>query len=312
MSDRKTELDAVAVASLLLCCVLWGLNHVATKLALAEIPPLLQASSRSFFAAILVLVWARVRGISVFDRDGTWAGGLLAGTLFAAEFACIFVGLQFTGASRMVVFIYLSPFVVALGMPALLGVEKLSAAQLGGLFAAFAGVASAFAEGFTAPAIGEHQWVGDGLGLAAAILWGATTLTIRASRLSVAVAEKTLLYQLAVSAVLLGIASPFFEAWPARITSASLLPLAFQTVIVTFASYLLWFWLIRHYPATQLSSFTLLTPIAGLLAGALLLHEPVTPRLVAALAAVAAGIAVVNRPKRQRAASGSLKPEPST
>jgi drug/metabolite transporter (DMT)-like permease len=312
MTDRKTELDAMAVASLLLCCVLWGLNHVATKLALAEIPPLLQASSRSLFAAILVLVWARVRGISVFDRDGTLPGGLLAGTLFAAEFACIFVGLQFTGASRMVVFIYVSPFVVALGMPLLLGVEKLSLVQLAGLFAAFAGVASAFAEGFTAPAIGEHQWLGDGLGVAAAILWGATTLTIRASRLSVAVAEKTLLYQLAVSAVLLGIASPFFEIWPTRITSASLLPLAFQTVIVTFASYLLWFWLIRHYPATQLSSFTLLTPIAGLLAGALFLHEPITPRLLAALGAVAAGIGIVNRPRRQGAASGSLKPEPST
>ncbi len=312
MVDRKTELDAVAVASLLLCCALWGVNHVATKLALAEIPPLLQASSRSLVAAMLVLAWARVRGIPVFDRDGTLAGGLLAGTLFAVEFACIFVGLQFTGASRMVVFIYLAPFVVALGMPVLLGVEQLSALQLGGLVAAFAGVASAFVEGFTAPAIGEHQWLGDGLGVAAAILWGATTLTIRATRLSGAVAEKTLLYQLLVSGILLGIASPFFETWPVKVTSASLLPLAFQTVIVTFASYLLWFWLVRHYPATQLSSFTLFTPIAGLLAGAVFLHEPITPRLVLALVAVAAGIAIVNRPRRQGAARGSLKPEPST
>jgi len=309
--ERKTELDAVAVASLFLCCVLWGVNHVATKLALAEIPPLLQASSRSLFAAMLVLLWARVRGIPVFDRDGTLAGGLLAGTLFALEFACIFVGLQFTGASRMVVFIYLAPFVVALGMPFLLGVEQLSPVQLGGLVAAFVGVASAFVEGFTAPAIGEHQWLGDALGVAAAVLWGATTLTIRASRLSNAVAEKTLLYQLLVSAVVLGVASPFFEVWPTHVTSASLLPLAFQTIVVTFASYLLWFWLIRRYPATQLSSFTLFTPIAGLVAGAVFLGEPITPRLLAALGAVAAGIAIVNRPGRQ-GARGSVSAEPST
>jgi len=312
MIERKTELDAVAVASLLVCCLLWGVNHVATKLALAEIPPLLQASSRSLAAGLLVVAWARARGIPLFDSDGTLPAGLLAGALFAMEFACIFVGLQFTGASRMVVFIYLAPFVVALGMPFLLGVERLSPMQLVGLVAAFAGVASAFAEGFTAPAIGEHQWLGDGLGVGAAILWGATTLTIRASRLSGAVAEKTLLYQLAASGVVLGIASAFLESWPTHLTSTSLLPLAFQIVIVTFASYLLWFWLIRHYPATQLSSFTLLTPIAGLVAGVVFLHEPITPRLVVALAAVAAGIAIVNRPNRQGAARGSLKPTPST
>lgn len=37
--------------------------------------------------------------------------------------------------------------------------------------------------------------------------------------------------------------------------------IAFQIVVVSFASYLLWFWLIRHYPATRLAAFTLLTPV---------------------------------------------------
>jgi drug/metabolite transporter (DMT)-like permease len=55
----------------------------------------------------------------------------------------------------------------------------------------------------------------------------------------------------------------------------------------------------RHYPATRLASFTLLTPVFGLLMGAALLGEPVTPRLVVALAAVAGGIVLVNRPSRQ-------------
>jgi drug/metabolite transporter (DMT)-like permease len=299
MTARKSHLDAAAVSSLLLCCALWGVNHVATKLALAEVPPLMQASARSLGASLLVALWARVRGIALFDRDGTLPGGLAAGTLFAVEFACIFVGLQFTAASRMVVFIYLAPFVVALGMPFIARAESLSVLQLIGLVTAFAGVASAFAEGFTAPAAGERQWIGDALGVAAAVLWGVTTLVVRATPLSVAKAEKTLLYQLAVSGVMLALGSAVAgEPWPAKLTSASLVPLAFQTVIVTFASYLLWFWLVRNYPATRLSSFTLFTPIAGLLAGAVLLNEPVTPRLVVALVAVAAGIAIVNRPVR--------------
>ena len=301
MSERKSSLDTLAVACLLLCCTLWGLNHVATKVALAEVPPLLQASARSIGAALLVALWARARGIPLANRDGTLAGGLLAGTLFAVEFACIFVGLVYTTASRIVVFIYLAPFVVALGMPFIARAERLSALQLAGLVAAFAGVASAFAEGFFAPAAGEKQWLGDALGVGAAVLWGATTLTIRATRLTSASAEKTLLYQLAISGVVLGVGSVLAgEAWPMTLTSRSLLPLAFQTVVVTFASYLLWFWLMRHYGATQLASFTLFTPISGLLAGALLLGEPVTPRLLVALAAVAAGIAIVNRPPRAK------------
>ncbi len=294
MTERKSRLDTVAISSLLACCGLWGLNHVATKVALAEIPPLMQASARSLGASLLVALWAGTRGIPLLERDGTLGGGFVSGTLFAAEFACIFVGLQWTAASRMVVFIYLAPFIVALGMPFIARAERLSVPQVGGLVAAFAGVAWAFAEGFEAPAAGERQWVGDALGVGAAVLWGATTLVIRATRLSAASAEKTLLYQLAVSGVLLGLGSLAVEGWPVKLTSASLVPLAFQTVIVTFASYLLWFWLMRHYPATRLAAFTLLTPIAGLLAGVLFLKEPITPRLLIALGAVAGGIAIVN------------------
>jgi drug/metabolite transporter (DMT)-like permease len=295
-SGRRERLDGLAVSCVLVCCVLWGLNQVAAKVALAEIPPLAQAAARSIGAALLVAAWSKARGIALLGRDGTLAGGLAAGALFAAEFGCIFVGLQYTTASRMVVFIYLAPFVIALGMPFISATERLSLRQLAGLAGAFAGVAWAFAEGFSTPSGTELQWVGDALGVAAAVFWGATTLVIRATRLSTASAEKTLIYQLAVSGVLLAVAAMLAgETWPDRLSAASLGPLAFQTVVVCFASYLLWFWLIRHYPATPLASFTLLTPIAGLVAGVILLSEPVTLRLVVALAAVTAGIAIVNR-----------------
>jgi drug/metabolite transporter (DMT)-like permease len=296
-SQRRPHLDAVAIASLLLCCVLWGLNQVAAKVALAEIPPLTQAAARSLGAALLVLAWARWRGITLTSRDGTLRGGLLAGGLFAVEFACIFTGLQFTSASRMAVFIYLSPFVVALGMPFIARGERLSALQWVGLVAAFAGVAWAFAEGFApAAAAGPRQWLGDALGVAAALFWGATTLVIRATALANAPAEKTLLYQLLVSGLLLGLgAFAAGEAWPAQVGPLALSSLGFQTVVVSFASYLLWFWLVRHYPATQLATFTLLTPVAGLVAGVGLLGEPLTLRLGIAVAAVALGITLVSR-----------------
>jgi drug/metabolite transporter (DMT)-like permease len=181
-------------------------------------------------------------------------------------------------------------------MPLIARHERLSLVQYAGLVVAFGGVVWAFAEGFGAPAAGAQQWVGDALGLGAALLWGLTTLTLRATRLSTALPEKTLLYQLAVSGLALLAASLFqHEPWPAALSALTWASLLFQTVVITFASYLVWFWLVRHYPATRISAFTLLTPLFGLLAGVLLLGEPLTLRLAVALLAVCMGIWLVSR-----------------
>ncbi len=299
--ERKDRLDLRAVVLLLGCCATWGLAQVAAKVSLAEVPPLIQSSLRSLGAALLLALWARARGLPLWQRDGSGRAGLLVGVLFAAEFACVFVGLQFTSASRMVVFLYSAPFVIALGMTLLLRTERLDRVQLLGLLAAFAGVAWAYSEGFGAATAGPLQWLGDALGLGGAVLWALTTLALRGSVLSNALPEKTLMYQLLVSAVVLGLAAPLAgEVVPTQLSPATWWGLAFQTVVVTFASYLVWFWLVRHYPATRLSAFTLLTPVFGLLAGVLLLGEPATPRLLVALVAVCAGIALVNRAPRPR------------
>jgi drug/metabolite transporter (DMT)-like permease len=296
MTDRKSQLDAVAIASLIACSFLWGMNQVAVKAVLPEVSPLLQATARSFGGVALVMLWARLRGIPLFQRDGTLPGGLLAGALFAAEFACVFIGLQYTTASRMIVFIYFAPFIVALGMPFIAHSERLSATQSAGLVLAFVGVASAFVEGFTQPAAGPRQWIGDALGVLAALMWACTTFSIRATRLNSASAEKTLAYQLGVSGVLLGLGALWHgDVWPRQLSTLAAGSLVFQIVVVVFASYLLWFWLVRHYPATRLAAFTLLTPLFGLLMGVLLLGEPVTGRLLLALAGVAVGMVLVNR-----------------
>jgi drug/metabolite transporter (DMT)-like permease len=296
VSERHLHLDTRAVVAVVACSFLWGLNQAAVKAVLGEVAPLTQAAWRSVGGVLLVMAWAARRRIPMFDRDGTLAAGVLAGTLFAAEFACIFLGLRYTSASRMIVFIYLAPFVVAAGMPFIARSERLGGWQWAGLVVAFVGVAVAFAEGFTTPTLGPQQWLGDALGVVAAVLWAATTLTIRATRLASAAPEKTLAYQLGVSGALLIAGSLLHgDVWSTALSPLAWGSLAFQTVVVVFASYLVWFWLVRHYPATQLSAFTLLTPVFGLLAGVVLLDEPVTLRLLLALAGVVAGIALVNR-----------------
>ncbi len=291
---QKTQLDRLAIGLMVLFCTIWGVQQVAIKIANAGISPVWQAGLRSIGATALVFAWARLRGVRLFDADGTLPAGVLAGLLFAAEFALIFIGLQYTSASRGVIFLYTAPFFVALGAVWLLPQEHMRRAQWVGMALAFTGVLVLFGENLVGPP-GE-AWKGDLLIFFAAFFWAATTLTVKASVLQRVSAEKTLLYQLAVSAVLLPLLALLLgEPGVFAPTPAVWASLVFQIVVVASASYVGWFWLIRHYPATRLSSFSFLTPVMGVLAGALLLGEPLTPAVFAALGLVGAGIWIANR-----------------
>jgi drug/metabolite transporter (DMT)-like permease len=292
--ERKSHLDTLAVSLLLVCCAFWGLQQILIKATVDEVPPLWQASLRFAGATALLWVWCRWRRVALFARDGTLWPGLLAGLLFAGEFAGIYIGLQYTSASRLTVFLYTSPFVVALLLPHFVPSERLRPVQWWGLTLAFASVAVAFSEGLWQGA--RTQLLGDALALAAGLFWGLTTLTIRATRLGSASAEKILFYQVAVTAAVAPLLSLLLgEAWSMGYSGWAWGSIALQTVLGAFASYLAWMWLLRHYPATQLSSFVFLTPVFALFFGVGLLGETLTLQLVLALTGVAAGIVLVNR-----------------
>ncbi len=291
----KHELDRLAIGLMVLFCSIWGLQQVAIKVANAGISPVWQAGMRSLGATGTILLWVLLRRVRLFEHDGTLWPGLLVGVLFSGEFALIFLGLDYTPASRGVIFLYTAPFFVALGARWFLPGEKMRQAQWGGMALAFVGVVLLFGEHLWQPA--DRAWIGDLMILGAALLWAATTLAVKASALGRSSAEKILLYQLALSALLLpplslAMGEPGFFA-PTPLVWANLF---FQAVIVAGASYLGWFWLVRHYPATRLSSFSFLTPVMGVLASILLLDEPLTPTIFAALILVGAGIWIANRP----------------
>lgn len=293
----KTALDLRAVLILVTLCGSWGLNQVAIKVGLWGIPPALQMGARSALAALLVFAWCRLRGRSLFQPDGSLWPGLAAGLLFAVEFLLIFWGLQYTTAARAVIFIYLTPFVVALGGHFLLD-EPLGPRKLAGLLGAFAGLMLAFSDELSLPS--REALFGDGLCVLAAVFWGATTILIKGSVLKHVSAEKTLLYQLGVSAVFgLALSVLLGERIELGLAGAVVPAFLYQAVWVAAITYVAWFALIREYPASLLSSFTFLTPLFGVAFGAALLGEPLSPRLIAALALVAAGIYLVNRPPRR-------------
>lgn len=293
---RKPHLDSLAIGLLVVCCAFWGFQQILIKTAVAEVPPLWQASIRFWGATLLLWVWCRSRGVALFERDGTLGAGLLAGLLFAGEFCGIYLGLMHTSASRLTVFLYTSPFVVALLLPRVVPGETLRRIQWIGLTIAFAAVALAFSEGFLHHSPVAGQWKGDALGLAAGLMWGLTTLTLRATKLATVSAEKTLFYQVAVTAAVAPLISLFLgETWGFDYSATAWTSIGLQTVVGAFASYLTWMWMLRHYPATQMSTFTFLTPVFALVFGVALLGEPLTWQLVVALAGVAAGIVLVSR-----------------
>ncbi|MBX6369682.1 MAG: DMT family transporter [Rhodospirillales bacterium] len=295
----RERLDAGAAATMVLLCALWGFNQIAVKVANTGISPVLQGGLRSIGATLLVLLWARARGVRFGGRDETLVPGVAAGLLFAVEFALLYWGLAFTTASRGVVFLYTTPFIVAIGAHFFVPGDRLTRTKALGLAAAFAGLALAFADSLRLPS--QRELLGDLLCLGAAVLWGATTVLIKASPLVRAPPEKTLLYQLGVSALAMPIGSALIgEPGIVAPTGAVLAALAYQTVIVAFASYVAWFWLVAHYPASRLAAFSFLAPVFGVFFGATLLGEAVGPPLLLAVALIAAGIWLVNRPPGDR------------
>jgi drug/metabolite transporter (DMT)-like permease len=295
-SPSSRPLDALAIAITIGLCVSWGFNNVAIKLAIHDIPPLIQPATRSAIAALLVSGWCRMRGLPLFKHDGTLVAGIFAGVLFALEFLLIYRGLVWTTVTRGTLFLYLAPFFVVIGSRWLIPGDRFHLSQWLGLLLSFLGIVIAF--GMPGPASDPRQIVGDLMLVGAAAAWAATTLVIKASAVSRISAEKTLLYQLVVSVPLLAVGAAIFgehiDAMPSRLALGSL---AYQTLWVVSITFPAWFALIVRYSAARLSVFTFLAPLCGVAAGHLVLHEPLTPAFVAAVVLVAAGLIVVNRPR---------------
>ena len=114
MSTSHKPLDGLAMSLMLLLCVCWGLQQVAVKVALPSLPSTLQIALRSGVAALLVSLFMLWRGTRFSASDGTFWPGMAAGALFAGEFLCVSIGLNYTTASHISVFLYSAPIFTVL------------------------------------------------------------------------------------------------------------------------------------------------------------------------------------------------------
>jgi len=293
--NARVAPGAGAFALMVLLCAVWGFQQVAMKIATAEISPIMQAALRSGLGAVLVFAWARWRGVVLFGRDGSLRPGLLAGMLFGLEFVFIFVGVERTTVSRMVVFLYTAPCFTVLGLHFFVPGERMAWRQWAGVMLAFAGLVLAFIDKASGGDV-----LGDFFGVLAALFWAATTVLIRATSLARVTATKVLLYQLVVSAaVMFPLSWLVGERGIAVLSAPTLWAMAYQIVIVAFASYLAWFWLLTRYLAGRLLVFSFLTPLFGVGFGMVLMFDQPSLHFILAAAMVVGGIVMVNMPSRK-------------
>jgi drug/metabolite transporter (DMT)-like permease len=270
---------------------------VSIKVANRGVSPIFQAAVRSIIAASLVALWAHFRRMPLIKRDRTLLHGLAIGLFFGTEFVFVYLGLYYTTASHAVIFLYTAPFFVAFGAHWLLPAEPLTGRKCVGLALAFVGVLATFWDSLHFPT--RLQLLGDLLSLTAGFLWAATSLYLKRIVRTSMTPPQMLFYQLGFSAVQLSAMSLLFE--PRQVTDLSsvvLASIAYQGVIVAFASYLVWFWLIQVYPVSNISGFTFFTPIFGILLGGLVLQEPLTVKLLVGGGLVTGGMILVNWPER--------------
>ena len=295
MSVARKGADAFLLQMMFGLCLIWGFQQVAIKLAAADVATVLQAALRSGIAALLVgalLLW---RGGWLAVGRETLGAGLLAGVLFALEFLFIALGLRYTSASHMAVFLYTSPIFSALGLHLLLPSERLQPLHWLGIGLCFAGILAAFGGGLAGATLDRNMLIGDLYGLLAGFCWGLTTVVVRASRLSEAPAALTLFYQLAVAFVLLALlAVALGQPATLRWTPVAIASVLFQGVVVSFASYFAWFWLMRRYLASNLAVLSFMTPLFGVVFGVLVLDEPLSVNFVVGAVLVLLGISLVS------------------
>ena len=290
----RAQLHWKPIAILLLLALTWAANMAFIKFGAREVAPLFMVGLRSAVASLLVFCWMKIRGVPIFPTRLVLGHGVVAGVLFAAEFALIYLGLQRTLASRTYILVYTAPFFVALGAHFFLQGDRLNAWKTVGLIIAFSGVTVLFIRGIGSFSL--RTLPGDLMALVAGALWGATTLYIKRFLVQLTVPLQTMFYQLFFSApLLLGMSLLVEDPVITGFSLLTVVSLFYQCIVVASASFILWFELIHRYPASLLHAFTFFVPVFGVfLSGALMLGEDITLRLITALCLVSAGMVLVN------------------
>ena len=290
---RKDHIDLLGGSLLVGFSVVLGLNQALVKIVNAGLAPVFQSGLRSAFALPIVFLFALIMRRRLSITDGTLGLGILNGLLFSGEFCLLFLALDYTTVARVSLFFYIMPVWVALGAHFFVPDEPLHRNKVLGLSLAIIGVGIAFIGDLGAAP--EGAWFGDLLALLGGMLWAAIALLTRASRLATCTPEMNLIYQLAISAIVLLAIAPLFGPTIRELSTGIWLVFAAQVVFVASIGFLMWFWILSIYPVSNMASYGLLSPIFGVAFGWLLFDDALTATFILAVVLAGAGVVLVNK-----------------
>lgn len=293
--DRR---GAVAAAVAIFYIFLWASAYVPSKIASVESPPLWFLAAR-FLAAGLILAAIALLMRRRFPLD--WRGWLLAGAIgiFANS---IYLGCTYTAMHRMsagmgAIVASTNPLVLALLAPRFLG-ERLTWQKMAGLVLGFGGVILLVeARSGTTMALPRDvllAFVGVLSSVVSTLLYkkfGTEHSLIAINAIQLVVAGLGM-----IPAALLAYGLPLTGfSFHIVVTPELIASFVYLVLVLSVGASLIWFWLLRHGEASRVTAFYYLTPVFGLALSALFLHEPVGWHDLFGLAAIAAGISIVQR-----------------
>jgi drug/metabolite transporter (DMT)-like permease len=289
--ERKSQMDSFGAVALTLFALHLAFNQVVVKVTNGGFEPVFGAGLRSLGAMVVLLAWMKFRGIGWRLPRAAMTGAIISGLLFAIEFMCLFTALDFTSVSRTSIIFYSMPVWLALSAHFLLPGERLSGLRVVGLGLAMGGVVLALLDRSS----GQVSLLGDALALVAAICWAGIALCVRVTPLANVPPAQQLIWQLIVSAPILLIAAPLFGDLIRDVQLVHIAGMVFQIFAVASFGFLIWFWLMKLYPASSVASFSFLSPVFAVILGWLVLGETIGLQIWVALGLVALGIFLINR-----------------
>lgn len=277
----------VGLLCLLITSLGWGMNWPAMKFLLREWPPLFARGLAGVVAALAIACIAWLAGQSLAVPRGQ------AGRLVLAAFINVFAWMGFStlamrwlSAGQGALLVYTMPVWATLLAWPVLG-RRPSARSVAGLALCIAGVGMLF--GGHDLALGADKMPGVLFALGAAFLFAFGTVALK----PVTMAPLALVaWQLCIGCVPmlvfgLMVEHPDFSA----LTRVGWTVMVYMTIVPMGVCYLTWFAALRRLPPALASIATLLTPVVGVTAAALILDEPFGIREVAAMGLTLTGVA---------------------
>ena len=301
MADEQpsnNELPLSAVAFTIFLCVIFGSNAVAVKITFSGMGVFTTAAIRFGIAAVAIFLWARITGQTILLKKGQIHQVLIFSLLFTVQLSLIYLGLSKSNASRGTLLANLVPFFILFLAHFFIPGERITKRKFCGILLGFVGVIFMFID---EEAIHAGFRTGDLIILCAVSIWSCATVYLKRI-IGTFSPFQLVMYSTMFSVPLFLVAALLWDKEMIFQLNAPVIgAILYQSLVTASFGFVAWNTMLKKYGAVSLHSFMFIMPIAGVALGGLVLGEPITLKILLALAFIVFGILVVHWHPRNEA-----------